>query len=112
MMREQVPVVHDTMDALANWAENNLEETEVPRGIGMHRFTLEAGLQNEASEQRAIQPFLQWMWQRPLDAYNNLDEQSQSAVSSLLSKAGGESALLKNPGVRVRRRNYKLEVER
>jgi len=112
MMREQVPVVHDTMDALAEWAEKNPDETEVPRGIGMHAFTLEAGLANEASDRRAIQPFMQWMWQRPLDAFNSLDAQGQSAVSSLLGSAGGEGAMLKKPGVRVRRRNYKLEVAR
>ena len=112
MMREMVPVVHDTMDALAGWAEQNPDEKELPRGIGTHEFTLEAGLENESSDQRAIQPFLQWMWQRPLDAFNSLDAQGQSAVSALLDTAGGKEVLLKNPEVRVCRRNYKLEIER
>ena len=112
MMREQVPVIHNTMDALTDWAAQNPDELDVPRGIGMHSFTLEAGLAGEASEQRAIQPFVQWMWQRPLDAFNALDAQAQSSVSALLAKAEGAEALTKNPGIRVRRRNYKLEVER
>jgi len=112
MMREQVPVIHSTMDALAAWAVQNPGEVEVPRSIGMHKFTLEAGGANEASEQRAIQPFVLWMWQRPLDAFNKLDAQQQGAVRALLGKAGAEDALQKNPEVRVRRHNYKLEVER
>ena len=112
MMAEQLPVVHDTMDALAVWTEQNPQETEPPRGIGMHKFTLEAGLATEATEQRVIQPFMQWMWQRPLDAYHSLDAAQQSEVDNLLAQANGGGALSKLPKVRVQRRNYKLEVVR
>jgi len=112
MLREQVPVIHDTMDRLAEWAQQNPQEREAPRAIGLHAFTLEAGLVGEVTEQRAIQPFVQWMWQRPLDAFANLDASAQSSVSSLLTNAGANDALFKQPGIRVRRHNYKLEVVR
>lgn len=118
MMRELQPVALDTMTAVAQWASEHPDEMELPRGIGMHTFTLEAGLPGEAREQRAILPFLQWMWQRPLDAYAALDTEAQAAVNVWLAEAAHpdqikrQNVLEVQPGVRVERRNYKLEVVR
>lgn len=111
MLREQLPVILNTMRAVGEWADANPQETELPRGIGMHEFTLEAGLPSEATEQRAIQPFMQWMWQRPFDAFHALDAQAQVAVTQLLGQVGGADAFAQAPAVRVARRNYQLVVE-
>lgn len=112
MMREQLPVITDTMRALGEWAASNPTETEVPRGIGTHEFTLEAGLPTEACERRAIQPFVQWMWQRPYDAFHSLSDPDQAVVEKLLSQAEGGSAFRQAPAVRVARRHYTLVLER
>ncbi len=111
MMRELLPVVHKTMQAVGEWVTQHPDELELPRAIGTHNFTLEAGLANEVSEQRAILPFLQWMWQRPLDAFQDLDASGQSAVKAWLAQAEGGHAFEPEPAVRVWRNNYKLEVE-
>ena len=112
MMREQLPVILGTMTSVADWAAQNPDQLELPRGTGMHAFTLEAGSPNEATEQRAIQPFVQWMWQRPLDAFTALNASEQAEVSVWLGLAEGAEAFATHPAVRVQRRNYKLEVVR
>ena len=112
MMREQLPVINETMTAVADWASANPDEVELPRGIGMHSFTLEAGTANEASEQRAILPFMQWMWQRPLDTFNAFDSKGQQSVLQWLAQADGETAFNETPAVRLQRNNYKLEIAR
>jgi len=100
------------MTALGEWAHANPEATELPRGIGMHRFTLEAGLPNEANAERAILPFQQWMWQRPLDAFNALDANAQTQVREVLAEVGGADAFTPQPEVRVTRQNFQLVIER
>lgn len=112
MMREQIPTLHDTMVAVGEWARDNPQQTELPRGIGMHSFTLEAGLPNEVTAERAILPFQQWMWQRPLDAFNALDAAAQSEVNNLLAQAGGADAFVPQPQVRLARENFQLVVKR
>ena len=112
MMREQVPTLHDTMLQLGEWAADNPQETEVPRSIGMHSFTLEARLPNEVTAQRAVLPFQQWMWQRPLDAFNALNPGDRQQVQTMLAKVGGEEAFSPQPMVRVERENFKLMLAR
>ena len=110
MMREQLPVIFDTMRALGDWVAANPNEATLPRSVGMHEFTLEAGQPTQATEQRAIQPFLQWMWQRPFDAFHSLDESAQRSVTELLALVGATQAFNQEPSIRVVRRNYKLTL--
>ncbi len=112
MMTEQLPTLHDTMLQLGQWAADNPQETQVPRSIGMHSFTLEAGLPNEVTGERAVLPFQQWMWQRPLDAFNALAAGDRAQVQALLAKVGGEEAFSPQPLVRVKRENYQLVLAR
>lgn len=112
MMREQLPTLHHTMTAFGEWVAANPGVTEIPRGIGMHSFTLEAGLPNEATAQRAILPFQQWMWQRPLDAFNALATAEKTQVQELLTEVGGADAFTPQPVVRVARQNFQLVIER
>lgn len=112
MMREQLPTLHDTMIRLGQWAADNPGETIVPRGIGTHSFTLEAGLPNEVTTQRAVLPFQQWMWQRPLDAFNAMSRNEQTQVQALLAQVDGAEAFTPQPVVRVARENFQLVVAR
>jgi len=111
LMRELLPVVNGTMRALDEWAAANPDEVEPPRGIGTHAFVLEAGLPNEVTAQRAIQPFLQWMWQRPWDAFAALSSGQQQDVLTLLDRVNGRDAFAQAPATRLVRRNFKLQIE-
>lgn len=112
MMSEQLSTLHATMDAVAEWSVDKEDGAEVPRAVGTNRFTLEAGLPNEVTEERVTQSFQQWMWQRPLDAFTALDSQAQAGVQSLLAQVGAANAFAKQPAVRVARRNFKLVLAR
>lgn len=109
MMREQLPVLRATFAALAEWLEANPGETEIPRGIGNHAFTIAHGTPHQATGERVIFPFDQWMWQRPFDAFQQLPRESQSDVRAMLASAGAEDALDMALPHRVVRRNFKLE---
>ena len=109
MGREQVPVLQATVAALEAWIDTRPEE-DIPRAIGMHEFTLERGTPVEASAERAIFPFDQWMLQRPWDCYRQLDEGDRRSVDELLGPVDLQ-ALLQHPlKHRLARRDFKLVV--
>ncbi len=111
MMREQLPVLNSTINALAVWLDEHGEE-EVPRGIGTHQFTLERGTKYEVTGERTIFTFDQWMYQRPWDCYQALDDGARTRVRELLSSAGAGDALDRPLPRRVMRRHFKLVRER
>ena len=76
----------------------------------MHEFTLERGRPAEASAERAVFPFDQWMLQRPWDCYQQLDAGDRRAVDELLGPVDLQ-ALLQHPlKHRLARRDFKLVV--
>ena len=109
MMREQVPVLESTLAALEAWIDSHPAE-EVPRAIGTHAFTLERGRPAQATGQRAIFPFDQWMFQRPLDSYAALPDESKAQVRAMLATVGAEHLLDRTLGHRLTRRNFRLAV--
>lgn len=105
MFREQAPVLQDTARAVAEWCATHPEVEHLPRVIGRHRFTLEG-----ASNDRAIQPYAQWMFQRPLFFYQQLPDAERARIDALLRQVGGLDALntridapLEFVGYRIRR---------
>ncbi|PCI43241.1 MAG: hypothetical protein COB49_12530, partial [Alphaproteobacteria bacterium] len=59
-----------------------------PRTIGRHDFTL-GGIKGN----RAVLPYQQWMFQRPLRFYQSLSEANKGLIDPLLEKLGGLSGL-------------------
>lgn len=85
MANEQIPVLMDTDQRLSEWRKNNSEVNEVERFIGMHDFTVE-----NVTGERAVLPFSLWMFKRPVDFYQSIDD--KSSVDQLLASTGfGES---------------------
>jgi hypothetical protein len=95
--------------ALEAWIDTHPGE-EIPRAIGMHEFTLERGMAAEASGERAIFPFDQWMLQRPWDCYQQLDAGARHSVDELLDPVGLQSSLQRPFKHRLARRDFKLVV--
>jgi len=88
LFREQAPVLQDTVRAVREWCAAHPQAEHLPRVIGRHRFTLEG-----ASNDRAIQPYAQWMFQRPLFYYQQLPAAERERIDVLLRQVGGLDAL-------------------
>jgi hypothetical protein len=108
-VREQLPVIKATIESLAEWIDTHPSQ-DLPRAIGSHAFTLQRGAPLEATSERAIFPFDQWMFQRPQDCFWSLAEADRSRVRTLLAKVGAEHALDQLPRHRLVRRNFQLVV--
>lgn len=105
---EQVPVLMNTIDSVAQWARDNPEDNDIPRMIGEHKFTVEG-----VEEVRGIFPNNQWMWQRPLDCYHNMTKGDRAAVNRLLLLLpNGVKALNKKIGQRLVQKNYRIVLDR
>lgn len=107
MVAEQFPVLAATRDAFETWNHEHPQE-EIPRGIGMHRFTLERDNASEAEGERAIFPFDLWMFQRPQDHYAALSGADRAAVDALLARTGGLPVIAEPVRTRLARRNFRL----
>lgn len=88
VFREQTPVLQDTVRAVSAWCAANPDSDILPRVIGRHRFTLEGD-----SNERAIQPYAQWMFQRPVQFYQQLSDADRARIAPLLKQTGGLDAL-------------------
>jgi glutathione S-transferase len=97
MANEQLPVLLDTDIRLTVWRKDHLEAKEVPRFIGMHKFTVE-----KVEAERVVLPFALWMFRRPVDFYQSIDD--SSGVDEMLMAIGFGTVLksgLQNPVSRV-----------
>lgn len=107
MVKEQGPVLEQTIQQVEAWAANN-SESEIPRAIGNCQFTLE-GVEGE----RLTFPYMQWMWQRVYDFYHALNSDQKESVDQQLQSVEGLKALLDTPiKQRVERVENKLLVVR
>lgn len=107
MLKEQGPVLKQTIDLVGKWAEQNPEE-EIPRAIGEVSFTVEG-----ASATRLTFPYMQWMWQRCYDTYHGLRGDEQAQVNDLFDQIVGFRELIDYPiNYRLKRVNNRLQVMR
>jgi len=86
MASEQLPVLLDTDQRLSQWRKKNSDAKEVERFIGMHNFSVEG-----VTTERAVLPFSLWMFRRPVDFYQSLNE--RNAVDQMLTAAGFGASL-------------------
>ena len=91
MFREQGSVLKQTIDQVKSWADQN-EGPEILRAIGKAGFEIE-GVQGE----RLTFPYMQWMWQRAADFYQELDKVSCQEVDEMLKAIPGACELLVHP---------------
>lgn len=80
---EQVPVLLDTADRLAAWAQRRDAGARVSRMIGTHTVTIE-GVDCE----RAVIPYSLWMWQRAVDQYAALNDADRARADAVLPDGG------------------------
>jgi glutathione S-transferase len=103
MVREQVPVLQDTEQALAHWVKDQSPGTEVPRSLGEHDFQLD-----DAHGQRMILPHSLWRWQRPRDYLRALSVSHRNQAMAVAERLGLETALKQEPLVGIKRRHNRF----
>ncbi|GAB1261133.1 glutathione S-transferase [Aurantivibrio plasticivorans] len=107
MFKEHLPVLLNTIDAVAKWADENPGNQKIPRGIGMHDFCVEG-----VTAERYIAPANLWMWQRPVDFYKTLQPQDQEKVAELFAGYPEAIAALETPiKPRIVRENFRFILE-
>lgn len=107
MFQEHIPVLMSTARHVEEWAKNNPGEGKIPRSIGMHEFTVEG-----VTAERSIAPANLWMWQRPYDFYQNLDESERQNIKRFFLVYPALLEALETPlKVRVVRENFRFMIE-
>lgn len=108
MFSEQLPVLLSTIKHVNEWAIDNPEENKIPRRIGFHEFSIEGVI-----ESRGVMPANLWMWQRAVDFYNELDDQSKEKLKTLFSASPELIDALETPiPVRIKRENFRFLLDR
>ena len=87
MMREQLPVLQDSLARLLAWLAEHPGE-RIPRVIGSHAFELEG-----ERGTRIIRPYSLWMLQRVLQVLRGLSADDRRAAEAMLAGVGGEALL-------------------
>ncbi len=97
------PILQDTSAQLAHWRASHPDKPRISRVIGEHEFQI-----GGVTEKRLMYPYAQWMMQRPLDYFRQLDADQKPAVDELLAECGGTEAMRWEVPERVRRENNRL----
>ena len=100
---EQFPILLDTVNRVEEWLDEHPDREYVSRAIGEHEFTV-----GEVSDKRLVFPYSQWMLQRPLDYYQQLDTGKKENVDALLEQVRGLDAMQTRINRRLERRNNRI----
>ena len=107
VFKECIPTMVATGEALASWFEENPEHENIPRSIGTFNVTI-----GDTTTNRAIFPFNQWMFQRPLNYYHSLSGQAKDSADEFLRSVAGYEAMQFNSEYQLERENYQLKLVR
>lgn len=105
VFQECIPTMVATGEALVTWFEENPEHTKIPRSIGSFNVRIGDALSN-----RAIFPFNQWMFQRPLNYYHSLSGNEKASADDFLHSVNGFEAMQFSPPYQLHRENYQLKL--
>ena len=80
---DQFPVLRDTVRLVETWSREH-PHTLFPKTIGRHDFELRG-----RKGTRCVYPYPQWMLQRALNHYQNVERPARDAVDARLREVGG-----------------------
>lgn len=104
---QQLPVLLDTAQALAEWSDTNPEATELPRIFGFNKAMIGHG-DTVVETDRAIFPYPLWMLQRVTDHLASLDSDARGKAEKMLRSIGAAKLIGFTLPVRLARKNFKL----
>lgn len=103
--REQLPILLSTIEYMKKWYQANPNESEVPRAIGMHEYTI-----GGVTDNRGVIPYPLWMLQRVTDHIAGLSGGDKAGAENLLTSIGAEALIGLDAGPRLTRKNFKLTI--
>ncbi len=107
LFKEQFLYLQNLVAAINRYCDENPEATRVPRSLGDTDFVI-GGIQGH----RKLVTFSQWMAQRPLGLYQQLNKEQRETVDRLLVRVNGLEAMqleIRNPFIR---NNFRIQLER
>jgi len=105
--RDAVPLLAAGVAAVETWAASRPAGTDTPpRAVGFHETALRG-----VPMKRYTSPYLQWMAQRPADAYAQLAAPERAQVDAALAGTGCEPLLALAPRHRLVKRGHALAFE-
>ncbi len=104
-VREQLPVLMDTVEQLEQFAAT-AETGKLPRMIGFHNFTI-----GKTTGQRGVFPYCLWMLQHIVDYLAGLSSNDRRDVSVFLQSIGADRLDQLALNCRVKRNNFKLVLD-
>ena len=105
MFQEQFPLLIDTMAKVADWVATHPDNDHLPRTIGRHDFILDG-----ITAERAVLPYQQWMFQRPLRCYQNMTEMERQRIDPVLEQLGGLKGLQTKIPLPLAYKNHRVVV--
>tara|TARA_R110000868_G_scaffold11201_3_gene54960 strand:+ start:1777 stop:2889 length:1113 start_codon:yes stop_codon:yes gene_type:complete len=104
---QQLPVLFDTAEALAQWSDATPDVAELPRIFGFNKARIGHGDKSVVTD-RAIFPYPLWMLQRVTDHLASLDGESRSKADEMLRSIGAAKLIDFTLPLRLDRENFKL----
>lgn len=101
------PVLLSTVTKAQEWVADNPQTLVLPRTIGEHEYKI-----GNASEKRAILTFHLWKFQRVVDLYERFNTAQKSQINTAFQEQLGLTIESVDLGIRVTRKNNKLELDR
>ena len=105
LFAEQWPHIVALVERIGAWCRDNPDATRVPRSLGTCSFTI-----GGHTGQRRLLTFTQWMAQRPLSAYQALDEPGRASVDAWLARFGAEGRLAQPIDHPFERHDFKMRL--
>jgi glutathione S-transferase len=104
---QQLPVLLDTAQALAEWSDTNPDTTELPRIFGFNKALIGHG-DTVVETDRAIFPYPLWMLQRVTDHLASLEGEDRDRAQAMLRSIGAAKLIDFTLPLRLARENFKL----
>lgn len=102
LFAEQFPFVEAVVEAVNTYCAAYRPEDRVPRALGTHEFTM-GGVRGE----RKLVTFIQWMAQRPVQAYWEFGPEARRGIDAWLERVGGEALPRLEIEHRLKRERYR-----
>ncbi|WP_417494417.1 glutathione S-transferase family protein [Maricaulis sp.] len=104
---QQLPVLFDTAEVLAEWSGTNPDAIELPRIFGFNKAMIGHG-DNRVETDRAIIPYPLWMLQRVTDHLASLEGADRKRAEEMLRSIGAAKLIGFQLPLRLARENFKL----
>jgi len=103
LFAEQFAYLRTLVEHISTWCSKHRDAERVPRALGEAEFTM-----GGTTGQRKLVTFSQWMLQRPLDAYRQMNDESRASTDDWLRRVKGHEAMQLVIEHRLERKNFRM----